>query len=410
MSSAKEYYERGLFFLEKDPPNLIKALSLIRKAKDLFQQKGDVQEFNAAVDKIRFIYTLLSENHYEIARDALKKLQYKESIAKSVKAYHHMVAAEPKRLDKASKKIKSLLRDAIIDFLSDIENRVSKDGFSEEYLSELFFVERQIMDVYYPEISDSTSGIPNNLIAKIGDSRKIQRALVNTHELLAHAARDKSVALINAGNIKNGHEMLNKSRDLYKRADFKVEIEDLVPIYQRVYESRGDAQFKKGEQVAGEGRLDKARNHIKRARYYYKKADNDKKVEMSEKKYLDISMNMGNLIAEKAKSAEHYGDLEEALRLYDEAHQFFTKINHRKSMKKLGKKLNDLYSELGEKRYSTAETLTEDSVKGKGFISPETSQLNLPSGLATNADIIFLKLQHYHDALFSLQKADNNRW
>ncbi|MBD3351227.1 MAG: hypothetical protein GF364_07050 [Candidatus Lokiarchaeota archaeon] len=407
MGIEDEYYERGLSFLQKDPPNLIRALSFIRKAKNLFEEKGKIKDFNAAVDKLKFIYKTLYERNLEDSTRLLRNSQYRDSILQALKGYRHLLLSEPRKPGRATKKVRKVIQESSIELLAEIERKTLKDGYSEELLNEMYFVAKTIRDVFYPNLKKVSGAVPSDFISKIDDNRKLQKGLINTHEVLGNKARDEAKSFIEEGNIKLGLEMLKLSSTIYKNADFTDKANDLQPLFARVYEAQGDAEFTKGQEMAESGRMNKGRQHIKKAYRYYKKAGNDKKVELAEKNYLSISMKMGELMVQEAKEAERFGDLNAAIEIYDDAYKFFKKINHRKSIAKMEKKKLEIYEKLGDKEYEKAQSLTPESSEIHLSKYKETTRLNLSLEDSHNAECILRRIQHYRDALFYYQKAGN---
>ncbi|MCP4760726.1 MAG: hypothetical protein GY870_03020, partial [archaeon] len=336
MVTEEEYFERGLKNLSENPPNLIKALSLLRKAKDIFEEKGMVKKINSCKDKIEYIYKTLARNEYEKANMFLKKSEYKNSIMKSLESYKFILKSEPNDIDKALKKVKSLIEEAIIQLLYDIERRSMKKGYSEDAINELSFAEKTILSVFFPNLKENTENgvIPEKFINKIGERKKLQRSLINSYEMLGNKARSKGAKLLNDGNINKGHEMINIARELYEKSDFFEKIKSLLPLYYQVYEALGDAEYTLGQKMTEKGRLERGRRHIKKARDYFKEARCNKKIDLAKKTYLKISLTIGENILNDANNALKIGDLTSAVSFFDTAFNFFKGLNHKKNMSK----------------------------------------------------------------------------
>ena len=164
-----------------------------------------------------------------------------------------------------------------------------KDGFSNEFLSEVKFVESSIIDVFYPELKTKGS-IPKNFISDIQE-RKIQRALINTFETLGNKSKERASDLIDKGKINQAFEILEISSSLYESVNFREKIRELDPLYKFVFEAQGDAELTFGLKIAEKGRLKKGTAHVKKARKYYLKAENKKKVLVAEKNYFPYTKN-----------------------------------------------------------------------------------------------------------------------
>jgi len=218
-----ENFQRGLAILSENPPNLVKALSLIRKAKTIFEEKGRTKETQSAMDKIFYIYRALSDQDYNKAADAFRKSDFKNCIRLALDSYRHLILSEPGNLQKSAKRIKSIIEDGIVELLIEIERKAMKNGYSSDLLNEIAFTEKTVIDVFYPSLKVQTA-IPDDLISRIGDMKKIQHSLINVYEMLGNKAKDKATQYINEGNINKGNEMVNIAKDLYTKGNYPERI------------------------------------------------------------------------------------------------------------------------------------------------------------------------------------------
>ena len=216
MSDATEYYQRGLSFLSENPPNLIKALSLIRKSKLLFEQNGNEKESEAAQDKIYYIFMAITEKEYNQVKNLLTVASYEKALTKTMDAIKHLERTNPKYAQKTLKKLQNLIEQISIELLFDIERNQSNLSMNES-LSKLHYIERIILDVFYPHLkpTSSTAEIPDNFIREIQDKRKIQRAFINIYEALGNQARKIGKNYIQEGNITQGAASVELAERLY---------------------------------------------------------------------------------------------------------------------------------------------------------------------------------------------------
>ncbi|MBN2157076.1 MAG: hypothetical protein JW776_13615 [Candidatus Lokiarchaeota archaeon] len=408
MSDAAEYYQRGLTFLSEKPPNLIKALSLIRKAKLLFDQKGNERESEAAQDKIYFVYISLIEKEYEQAKNFLTIGSFEKALSKGVDAYSHLDKSSPKYSQKTSKKIENLIEQIAIELLYDIER--SQDKISiDESLSKLHYVERVILDVFYSHLKSSSDKveIPENFIKEIQDKRKIQRAFINIYESLGNHSKDLAKTYIQEGNITQGAISLNLAKQLYETTGSTQRLDDLKPLYQKIHEAQGDLAYTNAEQLMQENRLEKARNQLKKARDFYSISQNDKKKKAAEELYLNVSVELGENLLEDAEKALELNDMKSTIDYLKEAYDFFSKINHKKLKQQTEQKLNRVYSVLGDRESELAEQVDPSDIINKNLSKLDLEEYSFQSEFFLTSELISQKLQRLHGASYYYQKAHN---
>lgn len=410
MAIEDEYFERGLSFLQEDPPNLIKALSLIRKANVIYEQKERIKEFNASKEKIQFVYKNLSEKENNKTSLFLRNGRYKEAILSAVKSYNNLLSSDPKNIERNSKKIKELVEECSILLLNEVQHNLKKNGFLEEYLNEAYFTAKVIRDVFFPQLMKIDNSLPSNFISEIQEKRKLQKELINTFELIGDTSKEKAKELISKNDINSASNLLNISKEMYNKADIHEKIEEIDELYLKIYELQGDAEYSKGQQMVNIDvpRLNKARDHIKRARNYYKKAKNEKKVNLAEEYYLSLSVQLGEHMLEEGKKAEDFGDLRSALEIYYKALKFFKDLNHKKYPQKIESKICDLNKQLGDIEFSAAESLNQENFQPTNENLQELKELKLPENIGFTVILKSKKLHHLRDALFYYQRAKND--
>lgn len=405
MGHVDEIFGRGIALLSESPPNYIKSLSLLRKASKIYEKKGRIKEFHSAIDKIQFIYKSLYKRNLKASKKLKNNSKYNDCIIKILESYRHLILSEPKNLFKESKELKLLFENAVVDFLNTIERKSKKDGFSNEFLSEVKFLENSIIEIFYPELKTQGS-IPENFILDIRE-RKIQRALINTFETLGNKSREKASNLIDKGKINQGFEILEISRNLYKSVNFREKIRELDPLYKFVFEAQGDAELTFGLKIAEKGRLKKGTAHMKKARKYYLSAENKKKVLVAEKNYLKISVKMGENLIKSARNALELNDLESAINFYDEAQEIFQNINDVKNATACEKKKKQIYSKLGDREFNKAENLSiKDSEYDLDEIKDLILDLDVSIDFSVLSEILAQKIQIFYDAQFYYYKSE----
>ncbi|MHA1338456.1 MAG: hypothetical protein ACTSRZ_00705 [Promethearchaeota archaeon] len=406
MQNEDQIYERGLFFLQKNPPNFTKALSLIRKAKDLYEIKGKMREYKAALDKLNFIYSNLSERYFLKSKDHYKLGKYKEAIKDIQKAKKYYVLSNPKNVEKGIKKYQNILDNIIVDFLLIIEKQIRNEGFSENFLSEFYFILKVLCDEYFPNLISDDGKISSSFFREIGVKRKLQKAVLNTIEIIALFAKNKAKEYIKEKNITLALKMLKIAEQLYKQANFNQELMELKTLFNKIYEAHGDAEFNEAKKLVESGRLNKAREHFKKAWKFYKKIGNTKKKEISEKSYLDVSLKLGEIILNTAYKAEEFGDLQTAVQKLIEADKFFKKINHKKSIQKIKRDLKRIYKKLGDLEYKKYENLDFEEFK-RTFKEFSFLELKISKDIALEIEYELHKLHILRDILFYYGKSNN---
>ncbi len=411
MSDATEYYQRGLSFLSEKPPNLIKALSLIRKSKRLFERQGDDRESEAAQDKIFYIYMSITEKEYNQAKSFLTVAAYEKALQKTMDAIKHLEKSHPKYSQKTLRKIQNLIEQISIELLFDIErnpNNLSMD----ESLSKLHYIERIILEIFYPHLKPmgSVAEIPENFITEIQNKRKMQRAFINIYEYLGNQARKIGKNYIQEGNITQGAASIELAEKLYKTANFKQRIQDLKPLYRKIHEAQGDLSYTYAERLVEEERLEKARNQLRNARNLYTKSQNDKKKKAAENLFLRVSVELGKHYLEDAEKAMELNDLKSTVDYLKRAHDFFEKINHKKLTQKTEVKLNGVYTLMGDKEAEFAETVESSNIADQN-LELEGIDIDLysfHSEFFITSEVISQQLQHLHGASYFYQKAHND--
>lgn len=408
-SDPADYYQRGLSFLSEKPPNLIKALSLIRKAKLLFDQNGNDRESEAAQDKIFYVYMSIVEKEYNQAKNLLTIASYEKALAKAIDAYTHLEKSHPKYTQKTSRKIQNLIEQIGIELLYDVERNQNNTSISES-LSKLHYVKHVMVDIFYPQLKplgDSTE-IPENFIQEIQDRRKIQRAFVNIHESLGNLAKKRGKEYIQDGNITQGAASIDLAKKLYATANFSQRIKDLAPIYQKIYEAQGDLAYTYAETLVEDNRLEKARHQLKKARKLYSLSSNSKKQKVAEEQYLEISVKLGKQYLEDAESALQLNDLKSTVDYLKRANDFFKKINHKKLTQKTEQKLNSVYTLLGDQELNLADEINSNSLLMEHLEKFNSEEYSFQSEFFITSEIISLKLQRLHGASYYYQKAHND--
>lgn len=409
-------FERGMALLNENPPKLKEALSIFKNVKAIYEQKGRIKEQNSVNDKISYIYRLLSMKEYDVANVKLRNTKYKDAIIHAIQSQKYLFLSDSKNPEKISRKLKSLIENSIIELLYDVENRTRKNGYTDDILNEIKFLEKTIIDIFYPKLKIKKIGmdnelIPENIVAKIGNMKKIQQYLINAYEMLANQAVSKSQELIETGNIEDALKLIDLANKLYNDVNSKEKAKELINTYVKIYEAQGDVKFLRGKQLAEDGRLDKAREYMKQAKFLYKKAENDKKEKMSKKNYLEISTKLGEQIIKMGDEAAGLYHLKEAIGYYEKSYDFFSKLKHPKFPQVCEKKIKELYNILGEKELKDAESITPDSVLQSNL---EKKILQLEEKYKTimdfsiDTELLLRKLALYHDALFNFRKANNS--
>ena len=405
MAHGDEIFGRGIALLSESPPSYIKSLSLLRKASKIYEQKGRIKEFHSAIDKIQYIYKSLYKRNLKAAKKLKSNSKYNDCIIKILESHRHLILSEPKNLFKESKELKLLFENTVVDFLHTIERKSKKDGFSNEFLSEVKFLENSIIDILYPKLKTQGS-IPKNFILDIRE-RKIQRALINTFETLGNKSKEKASKLIDNGKINQGFEILEISRNLYESVNFREKIRELNTLYKFIFEAQGDAELTFGLKIAEKGRLNKGTAHMKKARKYYLSAENKKKVLVAEKNYLKISVRMGENLIKSARNALELNDLESAINFYDEAHKIFQNINDIKNAAVCEKKKKQIYSKLGDMELNKAENLSiKDSEYDLDEIKDLTKDIDVSIDFSVLSEILTQKIQIFYDAQFYYYKSE----
>ncbi|MHA1110812.1 MAG: hypothetical protein ACTSRE_06890 [Promethearchaeota archaeon] len=407
-SDPADYYQRGLSFLAEKPPNLIKALSLIRKAKLLFDQNGNDRESEAAQDKIFYVYMSIVEKEYNQAKNLLTIASYEKSLAKAIDSYSHLEKSHPKYTQKTSRKIQNLIEQIGIELLYDVERNQNKTSLSES-LSKLHYVERIMLDVFYPQLKPfgDSAELPENFIQEIQDRRKIQRAFINLYESLGNLAKKQGKEYIQAGNITQGASSIDLAKKLYHAANFSQRIKDLKPTYQKIYESQGDLAYTYAETLVEDNRLEKARHQLKKARKLYSLSTNSKKQKAAEEQYLDISVKLGNQYLEDAEKALQLNDLKSTVDYLKLANDFFKKINHKKLTQKTEQKLHSVYTLLGDQELSLADAINSTTLLMEHMEKFNSEEYSFQSQFFITSEIISLRLQRLHGASYYYQKAHN---
>jgi len=409
MSDATEYYQRGLSFLSEKPPNLIKALSLIRKAKFLFDQKNNERESEAAQDKIHYIYMSITENEFELAKNLLTVASYEKALAKAINAYAHLEKSHPKYTQKTLKKIQNLIEQIGIELLYDIERNQTTISINES-LSKLHYVVRVILEIFYPQLKPvgDSADIPESFINELQDKHKIQRAFINTYESLGNLAKKQAEEEIAAGNITQAVTSVEIAKKLYQIANFPNRINDLQSIFQKIYETQGDLAYTYAEKLIEDNRLEKARHQLKRSSKLYNLSLNDKKEKVSKERYLEISVDLGNLFLEDAEKARQLGDLKSAVDYLKQARDFFQTINHKNFLHKTDIQLNLIYTILGDRESEMAEQFDPHKMM-KDFLNQlQSDEYSFQSEFFITSEIISQKLQKLHGAFYYYQKAQND--
>ncbi|TFG17319.1 MAG: hypothetical protein EU530_10790 [Promethearchaeota archaeon] len=407
-SDPADYYQRGLSFLSDKPPNLIKALSLIRKAKFLFDQNGNDRESEAAQDKIFYVYMSIVEKEYNQAQNLLTIASYEKALAKAIDAFSHLEKSHPKYTQKTSRKIQNLIEQIGIELLYDVERNQNSTSINES-LSKLHYVERVVLEVFYPQLKpfgDSVE-LPENFIQEIQDKRKIQRAFINLYESLGNLAKKEGKRYIQEGNITQGASSIDLAKKLYQSANFSQRIKDLEPIYQKIYESQGDLAYTYAETLVEDNRLEKARHQLKKARKLYTLSTNSKKQKAAEDQYLDISVKLGNQYLEDAEKALQLNDLKSTIDYLKLANDFFRKINHKKLTQKTEQKLHSVYTLLGDQELSLSDKIDSNTLVMEHLEKFNSEEYSFQSEFFIISEIISLKLQRLHGASYYYQKARN---
>ncbi|MHA1898223.1 MAG: hypothetical protein ACTSU2_12590, partial [Promethearchaeota archaeon] len=409
---AKEY-KAGLEELKKDKPDYNNALVHLHKALISYEAIGNSKKIEEIRDKINSVNYKLYKMIYNQAETAFAKGDLRNALNYLKMSYSYLIKSKEK-VQKGIKMIKKLLESVAIEYLYRIENNTLEKGYSEGNISDLSFVETILVEILFPELklhfrNSYAKNLDhlNLLIRELSDYSKIQKVLIRAYESVASSIIDHAKNLIEKNDLDKAGKLLDLGKKIYEQLYEDNEVEKISKLFLKINEGKGDKYFSLAKEYYSKGRLEKARDILKKAVAKYQKAENEKKRKIAINLYLDISVEMGKQYIKIAEDAAKINHINEAISYYEQALDFFLRLKEKNYPKQIRQKLEKYYNILGEEKLEQAESLNEDVLiqkYGESFFKEYKSKVH---DYEIYNELLLNKLQLYHDALFYFEKAKN---